>query len=389
MHYITADFIFDGYQFLPENSALVLNSEFQIMEIVSKDSLSDVQYYLGLLMPGMINTHCHLELSHLLGAIPEHTGLVDFLLQVPTLRQQYCQKDIQNAIRSAEQQMLQNGIVAVGDICNSIDSLEIKKNKHLHYHSFIECLGLAPSLAEKRFQQAFELQQSFNPFHTSSIVMHAPYSVSPDLSSLISRVAINSVSSIHNQECQAENDWFLYETGELQKLFDAFRQLSIATNESGKGSIHSYIHYLQSCRNLILVHNTFTCGNDIEFVHDQHPHVFWCLCPNANLYIENALPNVSLLRQIGCNITLGTDSLASNHQLSIYCEMQTIHAAFPEIPVSELLQWATLNGAQALNMQTNLGSFEVGKTPGIVQIENFTSINLLPRQPIIHRIDIS
>ncbi|HPI53878.1 MAG TPA: amidohydrolase family protein, partial [Chitinophagaceae bacterium] len=178
-------------------------------------------------------------------------------------------------------------------------------------------------------------------------------------------------------------------TGELQKLFEAFRQLPLATNESGKGSIQSYIHFLQSCRNLILVHNTFTCSADIEFAHSRHPHVFWCLCPNANLFIENTLPNIALLRQKKCIITLGTDSLASNHQLSIYSEMQTIHAAFPEIPVSELLQWATLNGAQALDMQSQLGSFEIGKKPGIVQIENFTSRHSLPMHPIIHRMDLS
>jgi cytosine/adenosine deaminase-related metal-dependent hydrolase len=388
MHHITADFIFDGYQFLPKNSALCLDENFQVLEVVPQNELIDVIHYSGLLMPGMINTHCHLELSHLKDAIPEQTGLVNFLLQIPALRQQYAPSQIQDAMQTAEQQMLQNGIVAVGDICNSMDSLDIKKQNRLQFHSFVECFGLAPSQALQRFEQANLLQQAFREFHSSSIVMHAPYSVSPTLSALISSVSKNTISSIHNQESHDENEWFMQETGELQKLFDVFRHLSFEWNTTGKGSIHSYMKYLQTCQHLILVHNTFTTREDIDFAHSKHPHVFWCLCPNANQYIENTLPNIPLLLHANCVITLGTDSLASNHQLSLISEIQTIHHSYPEIPLSEMLQWATINGAKALNMSAQLGSFEIGKKPGLILIENMTNQQFLPDQPFIRRIDL-
>jgi cytosine/adenosine deaminase-related metal-dependent hydrolase len=119
----------------------------------------------------------------------------------------------------------------------------------------------------------------------------------------------------------------------------------------------------------------------------MHPQVFWCLCPNANRYIENTLPNIPLLLQANCTITLGTDSLASNHQLSLISEIQTIHQAYPEIPLSEMLHWATINGAKALNRSSQLGSFEIGKKPGLVLIENMTNEQFLPDHPIIRRID--
>jgi len=76
------------------------------------------------------------------------------------------------------------------------------------------------------------------------------------------------------------------------------------------------------------------------------------------------------LRKYRAHITIGTDSLASNHQLSVLAELKTIHQQFPTIPVLELLQWGTINGARALQLETTLGSFEAGKQPGVVVIDN-------------------
>jgi cytosine/adenosine deaminase-related metal-dependent hydrolase len=80
------------------------------------------------------------------------------------------------------------------------------------------------------------------------------------------------------------------------------------------------------------------------------------------------MPNIDLLRRYNANITIGTDSLASNHQLSILDELKTITAFFPEIQLEELLQWATLNGAKALLQDHQFGSFENGKRPGVILI---------------------
>ena len=95
---------------------------------------------------------------------------------------------------------------------------------------------------------------------------------------------------------------------------------------------------------------------------------FWCLCVNANLYINNLLPPIDLFRKNRLPIVLGTDSLASNDSLSILEEIKSIRKAFPDIPQAELLTCATKNGAEALNIETDFGSFEAGKTPGLIHI---------------------
>jgi cytosine/adenosine deaminase-related metal-dependent hydrolase len=121
---------------------------------------------------------------------------------------------------------------------------------------------------------------------------------------------------------------------------------------------------------LLLVHNTFSESTDIKMAEHFFSNVFWCLCPNANLYIENKLPDIDLFRAMKSKITLGTDSLASNHQLSILNEIYTIQRHFEEIPLTELIQWGTLNGAELLGLENVLGSFERAKKPGVVHIDN-------------------
>ena len=142
-------------------------------------------------------------------------------------------------------------------------------------------------------------------------------------------------------------------------------------------SLRSYLNKLEKAANVILVHNTFTKQEDIAYANTR-PSTFFCLCINANQYIENALPPIELLRSNHCTIVLGTDSLASNWSLNIMDEIKTIQKHFPFLLLEELLKWATINGARALQMDKELGSFEKGKKPGIVLVdENKYSVQRL------------
>jgi cytosine/adenosine deaminase-related metal-dependent hydrolase len=139
-----------------------------------------------------------------------------------------------------------------------------------------------------------------------------------------------------------------------------------------ESSFKTCLPKLKNAKQLLFVHNTFTQQEDVDFLIDAklQSAAFFCLCVNANLYIENTLPNIELLRKNKLNIVLGTDSLASNHSLNMLDEMNTIQQHFPQIPLAEILQWATLNGAKALQMDDTLGSFEKGKKPAVVLIQN-------------------
>jgi cytosine/adenosine deaminase-related metal-dependent hydrolase len=131
--------------------------------------------------------------------------------------------------------------------------------------------------------------------------------------------------------------------------------------------------------NLILVHNTFTDRKTIRMV-SERKRLFWCLCPNSNIYIENKIPPLDLLLEEGCEIVIGTDSLASNLNLSILEELKTIQLNFLNIPIEDLIYWATINGAKALGKEDEYGKIEVGKKPGLLLIQNvdLQNMKLLP-----------
>ncbi len=368
-----ADYLFTGTEILNSNAVLITNEK-GVVEIITTTSEAgdNIQQFRGLLTPGFINCHCHLELSHMKGMIPEHTGLVDFILNILQLRHS-SEADILEAITNAEAAMQANGIVAVGDISNNALTLSQKLKGNLQYHNFIEVSGFSPAIAQLRFEAAMAVYQAFKTHFPDSTVMvpHAPYSVSPQLFQLIDSVTAQHISSIHNQETKDENLFFLTGEGLFNKLYQAIgSDISTFFKPSKQNSLQTVIPQIQSPKKLLLVHDTFTSQGDIDFLHQQAQDYVFCLCANANQYIENQLPPINLFRQNNCNIVLGTDSLASNHQLSILSEMKTVAQHFPEIPMVELLSWATINGAKALNMDSNLGSFSSGKQPGIVLIDN-------------------
>jgi aminodeoxyfutalosine deaminase len=378
----TAALIHDGNRFLPENSAIVVNENGEIIDILFHEIPTEAIRFAGLLCPGFINAHCHLELSYLQNQIPKHTGLVDFLIQINALRFQnkFTTSQIQNSISQAEKSMRANGIVAVGDICNGLDSLQQKKLRNLQYHSFVEIMGILDNNAAERFEDGKEIVAQFRQLHASTLVPHAAYSVSDTLLSLINSLNNNTPISIHNQECAAEDEWVRNGKGDFQKLIDSVLQRSFLPMPKNNSSLVHYLQLLQRTANILFVHNTFTSAEDILFAQEMIPNRYWVLCPNANLFIENTVPTIiPFLMQQQETICLGTDSLASNDGLCIYSEMQILRKHFPTINSEKLLQFATYNGAKALNMDS-LGSFQKGKTPGVLHISNWVRKQEMPEK---------
>ncbi len=371
----SADHIFNGYGFL-QQEVLITDSAGVIIDLVAeKDAGGNIEKLEGILCPGFINAHCHLELSHMKGHIPKHTGLVDFVLKVVNERH-FSAEEILTGIEKAENEMLQNGIVAVGDICNNTLTIPQKRKGRLRYHNFIEASGFIPSRANTRFEQSrliLEEYQSAITGQRSTLSPHAPYSVSPELFAMINELPGNQLLTIHNQETAAENELFENGTGDLLRMY---RQMGIDISffkPSGKSSLQTWLPNFTKEQTIILVHNVCTSEEDLIFtllpIADCQLPIFFCLCPNANLYIGNTLPDVNLLMQHTDDIVLGTDSLASNDGLNILAEIKTIKQNFKNIDLAVLLKWATSNGARALQMDDRLGSFEKGKQPGVLLID--------------------
>jgi len=358
------------------DSVLITTDEGIVQAVVAgREAGDDVEVYSGVLSPGFVNCHCHLELSHMKGVIPEGTGLVDFLSTVIRQRAEAAPPEgVAEAIAAGEQEMLDNGIMAVGDICNTADTVAQKALGRLYYHNFIETMGFVEEGAAARFAHSLAVFNAFAeayqlPIESNSIVPHAPYSVSGALFRLIAGFPGNHLLTIHNQESETENEWLLSGKGDFLRLYAALGLDVSFYQGTGKRSLESFLPYFYRNQSLILVHNVATGAEDVRAARAGGPDLYFCLCPNANLYISGQLPDVELLQRQGCRIVIGTDSLASNHQLSILEELKTLQRAFPGLPTPTLLQWATAGGAEALQAEGVLGTFAAGKQPGVVLIE--------------------
>ncbi|HRD57955.1 MAG TPA: amidohydrolase family protein [Ferruginibacter sp.] len=364
--------LFTGTQML-NNHVLLCKPDGSIEAIVKEEDAGDqVQILDGILCPGFVNAHCHIELSHLKALIPIHTGLPKFIEHVMSIRHQHNVEEKLGALQAAQQELFESGTVAVGDICNTTDSIAIKKNSPLYWHNFIELTGFVDTAAQSRLAageailQHFEQELSKYPFNCS-LVPHAPYSVSKNLFELLNQNTAGKIISIHNQETPAEDKLFKNKSGDFLAMYQHLGIDISGFNATGKSSLQSWLPYFGHQQKIISVHNSFTSQADIDFAGQQ---LLYCLCPNANLYIENVLPPIELLIKNNCPIVLGTDSYASNLQLNMMAEINTIQKHFPQIAIETILQWATINGAKALGIDDRFGNFEKGKNPGMVLIKD-------------------
>ncbi len=368
--------IFTGTELLEDQLVLITQKDGTIEAMVGiEDAGDEVQNFEGIITPGFINAHCHLELSHMKGMIPAHTGLQEFVKQIVALRH-VDPESIQEAIVSAEAEMMANGIVAVGDISNTLDTLSQKAKHNLAYYSFVELYDLDPTRAADKILAGLEIQKKFQENCVrASLVPHAPYSVTNNLWNLLSaHFGIHTIS-IHNQETPDENDFFKTKTGSFLGMYERTKVNLDFFEATGLSSLQSILPIFKKAHHGILVHNSFTSAEDIQAVHAAMDNAFWCLCPNANQYIEQTMPPIELLRSKNAKMVIGTDSYASNWSLNVLDELKTIQQHHPQIPLEEMLGWATLNGARALQMDKHLGSFEQGKKPGVVMIKGIDALN--------------
>jgi cytosine/adenosine deaminase-related metal-dependent hydrolase len=287
------------------------------------------------------------------------------------------------AIIEAENEMYRNGIVAVGDISNTAKTAQVKLQSKIYWQNFVEVTSLTDGKADENIAHFTQVLQSLQrslekslTVHRSSLVPHAPYSISPGAFQLINELTTNQIISIHNQEHPAEDELYQTGGGDYLRLFKIFGVNHSPFPITGKSSIRSYLPYFKNRQTIFLVHNTYMSEEDILFANEyalKHGlKLIYCLCPNANLYIESKMPPLELFVKHNCHIVLGTDSYSSNWQLSIAKEIQSL-VSMPRFKsvssLEQVLQWATINGAEALRWDNELGSFEKGKRPGVVQLD--------------------
>ena len=382
MRIISANSIFTGINFLSQEMALVIDDFGILKDIVKKTEIqgSEIEHYDGIIAPGFVNAHCHLELSHLFSQIESKTGLIEFLKQVIAKRNNFNKKEQEDAAIEADFKMWESGIVAVGDISNIDTTFKTKANSKIYYHTFIELIGLNPLHSETIFEKGLSLLKELENYNLiGSLAAHAPFSSSKLLINKIANYnGLNNLAfSIHNQESEEETKFFAGRPSGINDLFD---YLNIDINWFIPPKTSSLLSYLDEIPNKksLLVHNTFCKEEDI--IASKHKFINWCFCPGANLFIENTLPNCDLFLNHNQNWCIGTDSLASNQKLDMCFEASILLSKLPSISIESILKALTYNGAKALGIEDKFGKLIIGKNTGLNLIQHSdTQLNFIKK----------
>lgn len=317
------------------------------------------EFYNGIIIPGMVNSHSHLELSHMRDLIAGGGGLQEFILAVRDRREAE-RNEVTAAAEKADREMFDGGVVACGDISNTTMSFDVKRRSPVRYLTFCELFGSDPLVAGSRMSEALKVAAAAAEAGLpGNITPHAVYSVSEPLFTLVRQhITPDSVISLHFLESDNERKM---SGGHVE------RALTLASLSS----------------RLILVHNTVITRGEAERLASAG-NTWFCLCPSSNMRISGIMPPVTLLREITDRIVAGTDSLASNDRLDMLTELRLLHEASPDTPLEEVIRWGTINGAEALKMSESLGSIEPGKKPGLLLLEavDLVNLRLLPQSRV-------
>ncbi|MGO1243486.1 MAG: amidohydrolase family protein [Sphingobacterium sp.] len=382
MRYISANIVVPVTDNFIKRGVVAIDESGVVVGLYKDDDLAvqnvEIEFYEGVLIPGFVNAHCHIELSHMLGKTVRGEGLPKFLAQVMKFRET-SQDTILSEIELADQKMFSNGIQAVGDHVNTRLSADVKSRSSIYYHTFVEVMAMRKEDIQTRIDLARDNEFYFDSDHTS-ITPHAPYSCSKDLfKAFRNAIQEDNILSIHNQESEEENKLFRYRTGEFLDFYDEMGFDASAFKAQARNSIQSYLPHLPKSNKVILVHDTYTSLKDLDFINRQGQDVFYCICPKANLYIEGKLPKLLNFIPDQARMLVGTDSLASNDSLDVLSELKVLLANFDHLDFLQVLRWATINGAEALGFADTIGSIEVGKKPGLVLLEGMNNLRLTER----------
>lgn len=377
MRKIAANYVFPVAGEPIRNGYVKFNDNNEVVEVGQLDGeCADTEFYSGILCPGFTNAHNHVELSHLLGAFKQATGMSGFINQINALRDTVDQEGRIKALEYQMEKMYAEGVQAMADISNCSESFPCKAKSPMYTRTFLELFGSEPKDAQDVLESGKSLAQKSQEFGIdAAITPHSCYTMSPQLLAMAAQEGLKSgYLSYHSQESDEEEELIMNGTGALA---DNYKGRGLSTPPvTGKPALVYFIDRLLSFSespvkgNILLVHNVAINQESIDYAKKHLATPYFAICPLSNIFIHRALPPLDLMRENGLKICLGTDSLSSNTVLSIAKEIVCLHNNFPHIELEEILQWACLNGAQMLGKDDKLGTFEVGKQPGAVLIEN-------------------
>jgi cytosine/adenosine deaminase-related metal-dependent hydrolase len=348
----------------------------RIIALADNVANSNIITLKGILSPGFINAHCHLELSNCKGLIPKQTGMVKFLEAVGAIRRRAdTLPDSEISAYIAAQQQYAQGVDVICDISNTGLSARFQSDASVPMiRGFVELFGLNNAQAATIFENGKRILAAFQP-DTAQLTPHAPYSISEKLLSLFkdyySTANSHSPLSIHLLESEAEVALFQRK----DTPFDAFfKSIGAVFKTTAPNPVSFFEHIFPANTPILWVHLTEATHFDLHKLSTLYPNSYFCLCPQANRYINNKIPDIALFLAYPDRVCIGTDSLAGNDALDLLSEISLLQTHKPFIPLTFWLKAITENPAHFLGIKSY--GLIPGSQSGVVLIQNIDLKNL-------------
>ena len=320
------------------------------------------------ILPGLVNAHTHLELSDLSGCVPPATAMpiwAQALMAAAAKR-----PPDRCAIRAAAEEARQAGTALVGDISNTLASVEPLAETEMAAVVFFELLGFDQQNGTGAVTRAVrELESHLASGVRLSLAAHAPYSVSPQLFTAL-RTAVKSgyagPLTVHVAESSEEVEFLQAGTGPWRELLEERRRWN--SNWTPPGGVIDYLSGLGWLNSdTLLVHGVHLTAVELEQLVAAGSTLV--TCPRSNRCTGAGVPALDQFFSCGAKVAIGTDSLASVDNLNLFAEISEIRRLAPSVPASAILQSATRIGATALGFGDELGAVVPGHRAALIAVE--------------------
>ena len=318
--------------------------------------------------------------------------MAGFIDQINELRDSTTHEQKLDEISYWMKTLWNRGVSAMADISNCSDTFAEKSTSPMYTRTFLEVFGTEPEDCDAVMDGVRELKKTADSFGIDAApTPHACYTMSPELLTAVSKEGLKSrFLSFHSEETQEEEDMMISGTGAMYE--NRVRAGMSVPPVTGESSLMYFIDRLEKAHaapfdeHILLVHECCMTEEGTEAVKKVMNHPYVALCPCSNIFIHNALPPVEMIRRSGIKITVGTDSLSSNDDLDMVRELFCLQENFPQIPLGEMIFWATANGADFLGKGDVYGKMLPGMKPGLVFIDHLSENGYLTTASVSQRI---
>lgn len=354
--------------------------------IVASGTLADLrrefsapvtEYHDCVLMPGLVNAHTHLELTHfpawLLRKDLKYSPrtYVDWIIQVIKVKRTLTQEELASSLREGLDISLQSGTTMVGDILSDRRLIGCYGNRDISGRVYLELIGQNHTMTRALLAEALQCAEQVPRPFLPGLAPHAPFSINDDfLADIVSAARNRQLPlTMHLAESREENAFFLDGSGKIATDLYPFVQWDNYLPPARHQSPTEWFHATGFAgSDFHAVHCVHLTPGDAELVKQSGMPVV--LCPRSNDRLDVGRAPVHLFRKLAIPLALGTDSLASNDSLSLWDEMRALLQIHPgQFTPAEALELGTIGGARAIGRGSEAGTLQAGKSADMLLME--------------------